>query len=132
MVSRRPSPSNRRRPRRAAARWHAPGGHAGLLLLLLSAGCGVLSPEEQLLTRFFEASRLNDTTQAAKYATVTFNPRAEGVVEAFEIAELARVDQQTRVVIDAAVRPLGGVPARRQIVATIQQRDGRPMIVDIR
>jgi hypothetical protein len=58
---------------------------AALAVLYLVA-CGI-SPDEQVLTRFFEASRTLDRTLLARLATVTFNPRVDGSVQAFSIAE---------------------------------------------
>jgi hypothetical protein len=55
----------------------------GVLSLLACA----VSPEEQLLTRFFEASRTLDRTILSRLATVTFNPRVDGSVQTFSIAE---------------------------------------------
>ena len=51
---------------------------AALLAAAGLAACGVLSPEEQLLTRFFEASRLHDTTAVARLSAGPFNPRISG------------------------------------------------------
>src|SRR5687768_5691910 len=76
-----------RRPR------HRPAlGPAALCLALVLAGCGVLSPEEQLLTDFFEASRLHDTTVAAKVSDVIFNPARDGVVDRFDIERIEKAD----------------------------------------
>jgi len=46
-----------------------------------------VSPEEQVLTRFFEASRTLDRTVLSRIATVTFNPRVDGSVQTFSIVE---------------------------------------------
>jgi hypothetical protein len=48
--------------------------------------CAV-SPEEQVLTRFFEASRALDSTQLYRLATVTLNPRLDGSIQTFSIAQ---------------------------------------------
>jgi hypothetical protein len=48
--------------------------------------CAV-SPDEQVLTRFFEASRTLDHTILSRLATVTFNPRVDGSVQTFSIVE---------------------------------------------
>src|SRR5687767_12219040 len=74
-----------RRPSLRATPRPALYGPAALGLALLLTGCGVLSPEEQLLTDFFEASRLHDTTVVAKMSDVIFNPRVDGVVDRFEV-----------------------------------------------
>ena len=61
-----------------------------LLLVILAAGCGWVPADEQVLTTFFEQSRLYDTTRVAGVATVVFDPRVEGVVERFQVT--GRVD----------------------------------------
>jgi hypothetical protein len=45
------------------------------------------TPEEQVLTRFFEASRALDSTALSRLATVTFNPRTDGSIQQFSVAE---------------------------------------------
>ena len=104
------------------------------LLLLLVVGCGVLSPEEQLLTDFFEAARLHDTTVLANISSVTFNPRTQGVVEQFEVEETrASADGQSRdVVILAQVRTFDGQVTPRRMRATMTRRDGRWFVADLR
>src|SRR5215216_1878102 len=75
------------------------------ILTLLAVGCGVLSPEEQLLTRFFEASRLHDTTVVARMSEVMFNPRVDGVVQDFRIENVEEDGggQSERVTVQAQV-----------------------------
>ena len=112
---------------RRGGRLHA--AHCPLLgiLTLLAAGCGVLSPEEQLLTDFFEASRLHDTTVVAKMSEVTFHPRVDGVVEDFDVENVeedAR-GQSERVIVQAQVRGPGPQVVSRKLVFTLQRRDGR-------
>ena len=103
-----------------------------LLLLWLTAACGVLSPEEQLLTRYFEASRLHDTTVVATMSAVIFNPRVEGVVQDFEITRVDRQGDVERVLIDAQVRSPAGRLGTRRLEATLQRRDGRWFITALR
>lgn len=57
---------------------------AALLLALAAAAC-TPSPEEQVLTRFFEASRALDSTLLYRLATVVFNPRTDGSIQTFAI-----------------------------------------------
>ena len=96
---------------------------------LVAAGCGVLSPEEQLLTDFFEASRLYDTTVVAKMSDVTFNPRTDGVVDHFEITGIEQADdgQSRQVTIQAQVRRAGtGAQAVSKVmIATLRRQNGR-------
>src|SRR5688572_4903863 len=104
------------------------------MLLVFVAGCGVLSQEEQLLTDFFEAARLHDTTVLANIASVTFNPRTQGVVQEFEVEETrASADGRSReVVILAQVRTFDGQVTPRRMGATITRRDGRWFLADLR
>jgi len=100
-----------------------------LCLALAVAGCGVLSPEEQLLTDFFEASRLHDTTVVAKMSDVTFNPRTDGVVDHFEVTGIEQADdgQSRQVTIQAQVRGAGAgaQTASKTMVATLRRQNGR-------
>ena len=45
--------------------------------------------------KFFEQSRLYDTTRLARFATVVFDPRTDGVVERFTVVRRS-ADQPTR------------------------------------
>jgi hypothetical protein len=59
-------------------------------MIALATACLIacaVSPEEQVLTRFFEASRALDSTQLYRLATVTLNPRVDGSIQTFSIAE---------------------------------------------
>jgi hypothetical protein len=71
--------------------------------------CAV-SPEEQVLTRFFEASRALDSTQLYRLATVTLNPRVDGSIQTFSIAE-RRADEKAPLVDSRREQ------ARRSLVA---------------
>ena len=104
------------------------------ILALVAAACGVLPQEEQLLTDFFEASRLHDTTAVAKISAVTFNPRTDGVVHDFEMERVDRApDGQSEVVaVIARVREFSGSESSRRLVFTMRQRDGRWFITDLR
>jgi hypothetical protein len=43
-------------------------------------------PEQAVLTQFFTAARLRDTTALAGIATVTFEPHIDGIVTEFDVA----------------------------------------------
>jgi hypothetical protein len=98
------------------------------------AACGVLSPEEQLLTDFFEASRLHDTTVAAKMSDVIFNPALDGIVDRFEIDQIEKAPdgQSERVTIDALVRRGDGPAMSKRMVATLRRQDRRWVIGSLR
>jgi hypothetical protein len=92
----------------------------------IAAACGVLSPEQQLLTDFFEASRLNDTTVMAKLSAMPLNPGANGIVDAFEIERKDDLGSEAeRVQVTARVRSLNGDTTSRRFVFTISHRDSR-------
>ena len=52
---------------------------------LVVVSCGGATPEQQLLTNFFRASRVRDNATLSNIAAVQFNPRSEGSVQDFEI-----------------------------------------------
>jgi hypothetical protein len=85
-------------------RLRAPGA-AGVFCLVL--GCAPAA-DEQVLTRFFEASRTLDSTRLDRFATVVFNPRTDGSVQRFAVTDRGPerrqpVDDSNR---EAAVRSL--------------------------
>ena len=100
---------------------------------IAGTACGVLSPEEQLLTDFFEASRVYDTAVLARLSAVPLNPRTDGIVDAFDISGVDRSDNQMeRVTVSANVRAFDGRVRSRRFVFTVTHRDGRWFIQDWR
>src|SRR5687767_1985138 len=98
-----------------------------------SIACGVLSPEEQLLTDFFEASRVYDVSVMSRLAAVPFNPKTDGIVDSFEIERVDRAGDGTeRVMVDAKVRSFGGQVSSRQLFFTLTRRDGHWFIQEWR
>lgn len=55
---------------------------------LLAAACGSRAPEEQVINNFFRASRVRDNATLANLAAVSFDPRTEGTVQDFEVANI--------------------------------------------
>jgi hypothetical protein len=94
----------------------------------------VLSPEEQLLTDFFEASRLHDTTAVARISSVTFNPREQGVVRQFSVEQaVAAADGQSKTVsVQAQVSDLSGTTSSRRLLVTLRRQEDRWVITEIR
>ena len=93
---------------------------------LACIACGVLSPEEQLLTDFFEASRLYDTAVMARLSAVPLNPRTEGIVDAFDIERVDEADDgRRRVTVNARVRRFDGQVGSRRLVFSLVRQDGR-------
>ena len=98
-----------------------------------AVACGVLSPEEQLLTDFFEASRVFDTSVMARLSATPLNPRADGIVDSFEVERVDRTnDQQERVAVAARVRTFDGQVNARRLTFTLTRRNGRWFIQEWR
>lgn len=75
-------------------------------LLLLVVACS-RSPEQQLLTQFFRASRARDNTTLAMMSAVSFDPREQGTVESFDVASVApeqRTPLDFKAMIDAEAK----------------------------
>jgi hypothetical protein len=47
------------------------------------------APEAPILQQFFRASRLNDTTSLASFATATFQPQSQGTIASFDIVSVS-------------------------------------------
>ncbi len=71
-----------------------------LLLFVLTlaalplAACST-PPEQQLLTKYFAASRMRDNTTLQNFATVSFSPTTEGVVQKFKIVSVGEETRKT-------------------------------------
>ncbi len=87
------------------------------------AGCGPAPPsvEHQVLTRFFDASRVRDTTVLAGIASVMFEPRRDGVVQEFEVVDAGPDESPKQVTIRAQVRAPDGQVVARTFVATMER-----------
>lgn len=93
----------------------------------------MLSPEEQLLTDFFEASRAYDTTAMARVSAMTFNPRTDGIVDAFTIERVeSNGDGTEQVTVIASARAFDGQVGSRRLVFTLGRQDGRWFILSWR
>ena len=84
-----------------------------LLIVLLVAPFGLLSlacsrsPEQQLLTQFFRASRARDNTTLAMMSAASFDPREQGTVESFSVTNVApeqRTPLDFKAMIDAEAK----------------------------
>ena len=71
------------------------------------AACAWPSPERQLLLDFFQACRVYDTTVLARLATVTFNPRTDGIVQDFDIVSVEDVGDGSAAARDVTTRRPG-------------------------
>ena len=56
--------------------------------LAFVVGCSG-SPEKKLLQDFFRASRLRDNVTLNNFATATFDPRTDGIVQSFEVESIS-------------------------------------------
>lgn len=59
----------------------------GLVPVLLATGACSSSEEKQLLSKYFNASRMRDNTTLGNIATVSFSPTEDGIVQGFEIVK---------------------------------------------
>ena len=104
-------------------------------LVIAGAACGVRSPEEQILTDWFQAARQRDTTMVARVSDVDFHPRAEGVVEEFEVEDSRSLpgNGDARLVILAARvrRPDGSTHVRQLMVTLRREAGGRWRVTDL-
>ena len=57
---------------------------ASVVVALTAVSCSTAS-ERALLDQFFAASRLRDRTALARFATVVFEPRTDGIVAEFVV-----------------------------------------------
>ncbi len=82
-----------------------------------------------MLTDFFQAARLRDTTMMARVSSVDFNPLADGVVERFTVVrrEAASEPETERVaIVEARVRRLdAGTTERRTLRASLRRGPDR-------
>ena len=98
---------------------------AGLLAASAIVSCSNVA-EQAILDRFFAASRLRDTTALQQFSTVTFEPRAQGIITRFDITasgpEQHNGDLVTKeVTISAPVELPSGQTSQRTFVVTMQR-----------
>jgi hypothetical protein len=112
-------------------------GGAALAWAML-ASCGWTPADEQVLIRFFERSRVYDTTRLAPLADVVFNPRTDGVVDRFDIVERspdrpAPGGGVTReLTLRADVRSPAGSADERTLRVTLERRGEAWVVVRVR
>ena len=109
----------------------------GFVILALAGTIACTPPPEYpLLQQFFSASRLRDLTALRSIATVVFEPREQGVVTDFTITGVTRRQETGRelkdVTISAPVRSFAGERKETTLVVTLEQVQGRWMIVQIK
>jgi hypothetical protein len=108
---------------------------------LLAAACGYLPPEQQVLSTFFQAARLRDTTMLAGVATVSLDPRTDGSVQEFTIDSVGEEERNVGAGGDVVTEPVtvtakvvspAGGTTTRTLVLTLQRVEGRWIVVSIR
>jgi hypothetical protein len=62
---------------------------------LLVTACGSAPAEQQVLNNFFRASRVRDNGTLANIAAVSFDPRTDGTVQDFDIANVGEEQRRT-------------------------------------
>jgi hypothetical protein len=98
---------------------------AGLLAAMAVTACGV-PPERSVVDEFFAESRLRDKTALQHVATVAFEPQINGIVESFDIKNVAEEpDNSKTVVVAARVKQPDGSMADQRIVLTLAHDNGR-------
>jgi hypothetical protein len=68
---------------------------AALAVAAVGSGCGGSGGEQQVLKKYFDASRLRDQTTLANIATVSFRPQEEGIVQSFSIETISPEQPRT-------------------------------------
>jgi hypothetical protein len=84
--------------------------------------------EQALLERFFDASRLRDTTALQTIATVIFEPRQQGIIRTFEIVAVGQAQRNGHAVkdvtLEAPVFLPDGRTVHKRLVVTIERNGG--------
>jgi hypothetical protein len=101
------------------------------LYAALTTACVWPSPERQLLLDFFQACRAYDTTVLARFATVSCNPKTDGVVQEFEVVSVDRAPDARNVTIRARLRSLHGQVSEQTISVAMGRLDGRWMVTGL-
>jgi hypothetical protein len=66
-----------------------------IVFALLVTACGGSSPEQQLLSNFFRASRVRDNATLSNISSVQFNPRTDGSVQDFKVTSVGAEQRRT-------------------------------------
>jgi hypothetical protein len=112
--------------------------YTALVLVVMLSGCGWTPADEQILTKFFERSRIYDRTRLAEVATVVFDPKVDGVVDQFEVVnrgpeERAGTERVTKqLTVQAAVRSPAGRTAPRTLSVTLEWRDDAWLVTRVK
>jgi hypothetical protein len=101
----------------------------------LLAGCS-RRPEQPVLERFFDASRNADRASLASLATVSFDPRADGVVSRFEIVSVTPEEKvgdkiTKNVTLTAPVMLPDGRVVDKKLAIAMERRGDRWMVTGL-
>lgn len=66
-----------------------------LTAAVLASACSIAGEEQQLLKKFFDASRMRDNTTLNNIAAVAFRPQEEGTVQSFSIVSVSPETRRT-------------------------------------
>ena len=66
-----------------------------LTAAVLASACSIAGEEQQLLKKFFDASRMRDNTTLNNIAAVAFRPQEEGTVQNFSIVSVSPEARRT-------------------------------------
>ena len=113
------------------ARRLKPALYHALFATLLTTACVWPSAERQLLLDFFQACRVYDTALLARLATVSCNPRTDGIVQDFEILKIDHASGARNVTIRAVVRSFDGRVSEETVAVAMAQQDGRWMVTGL-
>jgi hypothetical protein len=106
-----------------------------LASLLALNGCSTAT-EQSLLSQFFAASRLRDTTALKNIATLVFEPGTQGIITSFEITSVVPSRnggelESEAVSISAPVKLPSGQTAQKELVITMQRSAGHWIVTGI-
>ncbi len=68
---------------------------APILVLFILAGCGGSTDEQQVIKKYFDASRMRDQTTLANIATVPFRPQEEGTIQRYSVVSVGEAQRRT-------------------------------------
>ena len=105
------------------------------LTALAVIGCSTAT-EQSILSQFFAASRLRDTTALRNMATVVFEPRTQGIITSFEITNVVSHRKDGELVskdvsISAPVKLPSGQMAQKDLVITMRRGAGQWVVTAI-
>jgi len=104
-------------------------------LVAIAIGCSTAT-EQSILSQFFAASRLRDTTALKNVATVVFEPNTQGIITSFEITNVVPYRSGGELVsehvsISAPVKLPSGQTAQKNLVIVMQRDAGRWIVTGI-